>query len=143
MRKSDTDVQSENSDARARQLAGLKPFKPGQSGNPKGRPKQALYSDALRRKLSDVDETDELKRTYAEILAEQAILKAKGGDIHALAHVADRTEGKPRQTITLTLEQREQYERAVAGMIAETGCSREAAIQTLSIFKPEVSELLN
>jgi hypothetical protein len=120
-------------------------FKKGQSGNPAGRPKSALYSDALRRKLSQIDETDEHepKRSYAEILAEKAILKAKEGDIQALAHVADRTEGKPRQTLLLTLEQREKFETAISGIMAETKCSREEAIATLSLFKPEVSELLN
>lgn len=52
-------------------------FKPGQSGNPVGHPKSALYSDALRRKLTEVDPTDEHKRTYAEVLAEKAVLKAR------------------------------------------------------------------
>ncbi|MBA3766112.1 MAG: hypothetical protein H0W99_03815 [Acidobacteria bacterium] len=136
---------SEELNGKANSLANLEQhkFKPGQSGNPKGRPKQALYSDALRRKLSDVDPDDPQKRTYAEILAEQAIIKAKGGDIQALAHIADRTEGKARQTVTLTLEKREQLERAISGMVAETGCSRDEAIATLSIFRPEVSELSN
>lgn len=97
----------------------------------------------MRRKLSEVDPVDEKGRTYAEVLAEQAILKAKGGDIPALAHVANRTEGKPRQSVTLTVEQREKFESAVSRMMNETGCTRDGAISTLSIFKPEVSELLH
>ncbi len=129
--------------AHQRRIAGLKPFKPGQSGNPKGRPKSALYSDALRQKLAEVDPDDAKGRTGAQILAEQAYIKAKGGDLRALGHVADRVEGKARQTITLNVEQREQYERAISGMVAETGCTRDEAIATLSLFKPEVSELSN
>lgn len=137
------DMQGNNREVGYKKPPAQTRFKPGQSGNPKGRPKSALYSDALRRKLSEVDETDEHKRTYAEILAEQAIIKAKSGDIQALNHVADRAEGKPRQSVTLSLEQRDQYERAVSGMVAETGCSRTEAIATRSLFRPEISELLN
>ncbi len=37
-----------SSDARARRLANLKPFKPGQSGNPNGRPK-SIFSRAARK----------------------------------------------------------------------------------------------
>jgi hypothetical protein len=33
-----TDKQKESTDARARSIANLKPFKPSQSGNPAGRP---------------------------------------------------------------------------------------------------------
>ena len=84
------DVQGNNREVGYKKPPAETRFKPGQSGNPKGRPKSALYSDALRSKLSEVDETDEHQRTYAEILAEQAIIKAKSGDIQALNHVADR-----------------------------------------------------
>src|SRR5215469_5691865 len=40
----------DNSDARVRSLANLKPFKPGQSGNPGGRPK-GIFSRAARKHL--------------------------------------------------------------------------------------------
>jgi Family of unknown function (DUF5681) len=87
-----TDKQRENSEAQARRLANLKPFKPGQSGNPKGRPKSIVLSEAYRKRLEKVDETDPERRTYAEILAEQMIVKAKAGDVQALREIADRTE---------------------------------------------------
>jgi hypothetical protein len=123
-------------------------FKPGQSGNPKGRPKSLTLSEAYRRELAKVDESDPDKRTYAELLAEQMIVKAKGGDVAALREIADRTEGKARQTINLTVEKREQLERAIDGIMREAEqagepCSREEAIASLALFTPEASELLN
>jgi hypothetical protein len=61
-----------------------------------------------------VDETDPQGRTLAEILTQQMIGKAKGGDVQAAREIADRTEGKARQTVDLSIERREQLEQAVA-----------------------------
>jgi hypothetical protein len=98
--------------------------------------------------LAQVDETDEQKRTRAEVLAEQMYSKAMKGDVQALKEIADRVEGKARQTIALSVEKREQLEQAISGIMRDAEqagepCSREEAIATLSMFRPEVSELLN
>jgi len=74
--------------------------------------------------------------------------EAKRGNIHAIALILDRTEGKPRQPVSLTVERREQLEQAVEGVMrdaaaAAASCTREEAIATLSGFMPEVSELLH
>jgi hypothetical protein len=143
-----TDKQRENSETKARRLANLKPFKPGQSGNPKGRPKSIVLSEAYRKHLAKVDESDPERRTYAEVLAEQMIVKAKAGDVGALREIADRTEGKAKQTIALTLEKREQIERAIDKLMGDALASgdevtREQAIEALSIFMPEASQLVN
>ncbi len=143
-----TDKQRNNSEGAVKRLSNLKPFKPGQSGNPKGRPKSITLSEAYRKMLATVDETDPEKRTRAEVLAEQMYAKAKTGDVSALREIADRVEGKPRQTLALTLEKREQLEQAIAGIMRDAEqagepCSREEAIAALSIFRPEVSDLLN
>jgi hypothetical protein len=143
-----TDKQRENSEAQARRLANLKPFKPSQSSNPKGRPKSIVLSEAYRKHLAKVDETDPERRTFAEILAGQMIVKAKSGDVGALREIADRTEGKAKQTITLTVEKREQLERAIDKLMGDALASgeevtREQAIEALSIFMPEASQLIN
>lgn len=122
-------------------------WKPGQSGNPKGRPKTITLSEAYRRELAKVDPEDPEGRTYAEVLAGKMREKAFGGDVAALRELADRTEGKPRQTLSLSLERREQLEAAVEGIMRDAEaagrpCTREEAIHTLSGFVPEVSELL-
>jgi predicted transcriptional regulator len=123
-------------------------FRPGQSGNPKGRPKSITLSEAYRRELAKVDPDDPEGRTRAEVLAEQMYAKAKTGDVQALREMADRTEGKPRQTLSLSLERREQLEAAVEGIMRDAEaagepCTREEAIATLAAFTPEVSELIN
>ena len=123
-------------------------FQKGQSGNPKGRPKSITLSEAYRKKLAEVDPDDQQGRTFAEVLAEQTVLKAKGGDVAALRELADRAEGKPRQSMTLTIDQREKFERAVDGMLAEAvrdgvELTRAEAVAALAVLRPEASELIH
>jgi ribosomal protein L17 len=123
-------------------------WKPGQSGNPAGRPKSLTLSEAYRRELAKIDETDPQKRTFAEVLAEQMIVKAKTGDVAALREVADRVEGKAKQTITLSTDRREQVERAIDRMISTAASdghilTREDATAALAAYAPEVSQLLH
>lgn len=62
-------------------------FKPGQSGNPKGRSKRIQYiSEALRDLLE--------KPGNAREIAERIIKDAKAGNYNAINFLADRTEGK-------------------------------------------------
>lgn len=71
----------------------LTPFKPGQSGNPNGRPKKLPAIDTL---LADVlgEEGEEAK----EIL-QALVKKAKKGDVRAAEVLFDRAYGKARQDI--------------------------------------------
>jgi hypothetical protein len=89
-----------------RQLANLKPFKPGQSGNPAGRPKKALLSDALRRQLAEAVQGAP-EKTIAEHIARALIREAVAGNVQAIREVGDRTEGKPAQAIALDLDVRD------------------------------------
>jgi hypothetical protein len=82
-------------------LENLKPFKPGQSGNPGGRTKSKELSAAYRRKLEQLIENDPKGRTFAELIADALINEAIKGKVPAAAEIADRTEGKPAQSITL------------------------------------------
>ncbi len=123
-------------------------WKPGQSGNPKGRPKSITLSEAYRRELARPDPDDEHGRTFAEVIAARMIVRAKDGDVQAMREMADRTEGKPKQTVTLSMEKRDQLEQAIQGIIAEAEaagaqCTREEAISTLALFRPEASNLIN
>jgi len=67
-------------------------FKPGQSGNPGGRPKDFL-SAAYRTLLEDEE--------IAKAIAKAIVKKAMRGSVAHAAELADRTEGKPRQSVEI------------------------------------------
>ncbi len=70
---------------RPSQLRGLVPFKPGQSGNPRGRAPDPLLR-ALKKKLTASEAAD-----LTDVLFE----KARDGDMKALEMIWDRIAGKP------------------------------------------------
>jgi hypothetical protein len=68
-------------------------FRPGQSGNPSGRPRKTLteaYKDLLDTKYPN----DPEGRTYAQVIAMSVLELAAKGNIRAAIEAADRTEGK-------------------------------------------------
>ena len=73
-------------------------FKPGQSGNPGGRPKTKLLTQAYRELLEQVDPKE--RKTLAEILARKAVQQALKGNLAALKEITDRTEGKSVQPLS-------------------------------------------
>ena len=75
-----------------------KPFKPGESGNPNGRPRKGnTLTDALR---AAFEEHDEKGRSYKEVLAEKMREQAvKKGRETTQRYIYDRLDGKPTQEI--------------------------------------------
>lgn len=75
---------------------GLKKFKKGQSGNPKGRPKKLPHLEEL---LADVlgEEKDGIEAAKAILMALRA--KATKGDVRAAEVLLDRAYGKAKQVI--------------------------------------------
>ena len=68
------------------------PFKKGQSGNAKGRPKKGTaLADLLRKQLAD---TDENGLTNREVIIAMLITMARFGDLDAIKVVLDRVDGK-------------------------------------------------
>jgi hypothetical protein len=74
-------------------------FKPGQSGNPGGRPRTAKLSEACRAKLASSIPGDPESRSYAEAIADKLAQLALKGDIRAAQELADRAEGRPSQMV--------------------------------------------
>jgi hypothetical protein len=71
-------------------------WKPGQSGNPNGRPKRKPVSDEIAALLSDAD------GQAAKALAKVILREALKGDIAFVREVLDRAEGKAQALLDVT-----------------------------------------
>jgi hypothetical protein len=128
-----TDKQTKNSDARAKRLANLKPFKKGQSGNPAGRPKSITLSEAMRNELAKILPGTE--QTFAEIIASKLVKAAALGNVLAAKEIADRTEGRPKQALDVDMNVRDW--RAIA---AQHGVSNEDVIREAQLLIESASD---
>ncbi len=101
-------------------------WKPGESGNPAGRPKSITLSEALRIELAKVLPNDTQERTFAELIAQQLVRAAATGNILAAKEIADRTEGKPKQAVDMTMNVTDWRELARQNGLSETDVISEA-----------------
>jgi hypothetical protein len=101
-------------------------FKPGQSGNPAGRPKSITLSEALRLELAKMLPGDTQERTFAEVIAQQLVRAAATGNILAAKEIADRTEGRPKQAVDMTMNVTDWRELARQNGLSETDVISEA-----------------
>ena len=75
-------------------------FKPGQSGNPKGRPKNVRYlSERLRAKMLRRCPGDPHGRTFADMMIDELASDAAHGHPRAVRQVFDRLEGPTKRVI--------------------------------------------
>lgn len=73
-------------------------WKPGQSGNPNGRPPKAwTMSSLIEEALEDVEQ--ETGKSYKSLVAKKLATMALSGDIQAIKEVNDRIDGRPHQSI--------------------------------------------
>jgi len=76
-------------------IENLRPWKPGQSGNPKGGPKRSEQMAAI---LLDFLETippeDMKKRPWKQLVAEALVKASVKGNVAAIKEIFDRTDGK-------------------------------------------------
>ena len=77
----------------------LKPWAKAISGNPGGRSRTAPITELLRELLEKPYPGDKQNRTYAHKIAEAMLKRACEGDVGAAREVADRTEGRPTQSV--------------------------------------------
>jgi len=80
----------------------LRPFKPGQSGNPKGRPRGTKSIPDILRKIGK--QPGKGGNTRLDDIMEKVYALAEKGMPWAVQFVADRMEGKPHQTTHTTNE---------------------------------------
>src|SRR5215472_6933757 len=76
-------------------------FRKGVSGNPGGRPRMRVLSEALRAQLGEIKPDDPAGRTHAEIVAANLIDTEGPGAVHAASEIADRLEGRARQQVEI------------------------------------------
>jgi hypothetical protein len=97
---------SERNSGEQRRLANLErhKFKPGQSGNPAGRPRTRGLIVALK---SAIAETIPDGRTIEQALADELVNEALRGRrrLPAIAEIFDRLEGRPKQSVDLDVKQ--------------------------------------
>src|SRR5215471_772241 len=73
-------------------------FKPGQSGNPGGRPTSAPITAAIREAL----DRDHDGVTVAMAIVQRQVRRALKGNLDAAKWLAERLEGKARQSLDVT-----------------------------------------
>jgi hypothetical protein len=98
---------------------GATPFKPGESGNPKGKPKGALNRNTIARRvlamIATLPEDKELdlkkiapkmpkKMTMEEVMTLVQVKKAIDGDNQSYKMLMDSGYGAPKQEIDMTSE---------------------------------------
>ena len=88
---------------------GAKPFKPGKSGNPKGRPKGArslstILREMLEEPIDIVVDGKKERREFREVIIRKLLKKANDGDMRAIQEIFDRVEGKAQQNIDHTTQ---------------------------------------
>lgn len=75
-------------------------FKPGQSGNPDGRPKSRILAEMLAAIGNEVD--PETLKSYFQIAAERLMSEVFRGNVQAFREFADRVDGRSTQHVELS-----------------------------------------
>jgi hypothetical protein len=93
-------------------------WKPGQSGNPKGRPRKVFdWIKEIDTRLLEVDPEDQKGRTYGAIAADQFVYQLKMGSIRGWNEYLDRKHGKPPQAIAIADMRTETREQLIANIL--------------------------
>ena len=103
----DSEQDGQNTEKNTARTAGLRPpWKPGQSGNPGGRPKRKVLTDAYTALLDQNIPPDLARKlqisessTYAEVIAMALVREAVKGKVNAAAELADRAEGRVMERV--------------------------------------------
>ena len=87
------------------------PFKPGESGNPKGRPKKGfaiadILNEIGNEKTVQLIGDKEVKITNRKLLMINTYQRAIKGERWAAEFIADRCEGKARQIMEIDIDQK-------------------------------------
>jgi hypothetical protein len=92
--KKSTSADTANSDKNSARTRGLKPFQPGQSGNPSGRPKKSLFAQ----KMEDAFNNPEV----VELLMADVLTSIREGNSANLKEAWARVDGPIKQEMEVT-----------------------------------------
>lgn len=73
-------------------------YKPGQSGNPKGRPKKEWTWSGVLKEIAERKDV-KTKKQYKTLAGEALFREVLKGNIAAIKEFGDRLEGKPAQSV--------------------------------------------
>lgn len=90
-----------------------RPFQPGQSGNPAGRPKSRPFKDAIDAAIKKAGGGDDGK-DFLEAIARALLDKAASGDVPAIKEFGDRYDGKVPQAVEMSGNLNISHEEALA-----------------------------
>lgn len=79
-------------------IPNAKPWKKGQSGNPKGRPRKTELDQIIK----DILGTETRGVTEAEAIIHAMVKRAKEGDVRAASLIFDRAYGRVKQAVEVT-----------------------------------------
>lgn len=87
-----------------------RPFPPGVSGNPAGKPKGAkhfttLIADMLKEKIQIKKDGQIIEMTVDKAMVEAMIRQVIKGDVKAFQALTDRHDGKPHQSIDMEVSE--------------------------------------
>jgi hypothetical protein len=118
-----TETHTRNTGSKRGRPENLKPWQPGQSGNPAGRPKGVKFlSEALREALS-ASAPDGI--SWTEKVAQALIDRACLGDPAAFREIADRIEGKVKESVEVSGQTTSIHKERLAVLLASV---REAGL---------------
>jgi len=125
-----TDEQSQNS-AGAQDPDRPWLFKPGQSGNPGGRPKGSFsFASIVKRKLAEVPAGQ--KKSYGEGIVDRTITDALKGNKDARKVLWESVDGQARKTVDVTVSTPD-YDSMTADEME--ACRRDLALRENAIVK--------
>ena len=78
-------------------------FKPGVSGNPKGRPPKARCIPDILQKIGEEESTEDGRYNNLEVIMRKVFEYAVGGRPWAVQFIAERTEGKAVQPVDVAV----------------------------------------
>jgi hypothetical protein len=118
-------------------------WKPGQSGNPAGRPVDQITPHL--RAIAKEQYPGQDEKTYGRMVAQALYERALMGDVQAIKEILDRLDGKSKQTVAVETEdhRREFFENAIERMMTEGPMSRDEAVAAMIAVYPGASEWLN